>query len=975
MRSFISLPGKTGSGVFLWCFFFFIPTIVFSQSVIRGTITGRDGLPLGGATIKINNSNSTTIADSAGFFNLKANTGDVMEFSFVGYSARKVVLGNETQLNILLTEVIVDLDDVVVIGYGTARKKDLTGAVASIAAKDFNNGILTSPDQLIQGKVSGVQIIGNNGAPGGAITVKVRGNSALSGTGQPLYVIDGVPLDGRSLLAGSNPLNFINPNGIASIDVLKDASATAIYGSRAAYGVIIINTKKGKPGSTKINVDASAGATSILKRIQVLNAAQFRQAIQYYNVNSAFDKGADTDALDAILQNGFQSNYTIGISGGNENGQYRIAGSLLDQDGIVKNTGFKKYGLDLAGNFKILESKKLGLDINVHSSQYIQNVPFPDIGSAQIIYSALRWNPTDLLRNADGTFKKVDGIQNPAAAIEMIKNNQKVTVILGSISPYYKINSWLEYKLLFSINYSTGISRSSVNQDIVQAGSPPGNATIKNNELTTSQITHTLNLSKKLSADLKLDAVAGYEYTQFKNKGFSLTGNGLPGTGFGNFGIDYTNYIQYSDLNGRGISSFADPTSQLKSFFGRTILNYKEKYLLTATYRADGSSKFGANNKYGYFPSFAAAWNLHKEKFFKPGFVNSLKIRAGWGKTGNQDFPAGSAQSRYSFFDGGILRQVNNPNPDLKWQSDRQYNIGLDFSIWKNRISGTIDYFNKTTINLLFPSPPIQPTPPDAVVRWINLDGEIQNKGLEILINTSVINDKDFGFDININATFLKNNVSGLPAPIFTGFISGPIQIIQNGFPMNTFFTRKFLGLDKSTGFSNYADGGATFYHVGNPNPKVLLGISPSIHYKKLSLTANMYGTFGQDIFFTPLMSALNVGGINVGSNIGLSIYKDPVKESIANPSQSPSSRFIKKGNYLKMAHLTFNYALGNVKNIFKDVNIYVTGQNLFILTKYPGFSPETNYDASINGIPSLGIDAPHYPSPRTIIFGLRFSL
>ena len=578
------------------------------------------------------------------------------------------------------------------------------------------------------------------------------------------------------------------------------------------------------------------------------------------------------------------------------------------------------------------------------------------------------------MRNADGTFKKVDGAFNAAAATELIKGNLKVTTLLGSVSPSYKITDWLEYKLLFSINYSTGIARSSINQSIIPPGNPPGSATIKNYELTTSQITHTLHFNKKILSDLNLDGIVGYEYTQFKNKGFSLTGQGVNGTGFGNFGLDYTNYIQYSDLNGRSISSFTDPTSQLKSFFGRTIFNYKEKYLLTATFRADGSSKFGENNKYGYFPSFAAAWNISKEKFFKINFINSLKVRAGWGKTGNQEFPAGSAQARYSFFDAGIIRPVNNPNPDLKWQSDRQYNIGLDFSILNNRISGTVDYFNKTTTNLLFPSPPIQPAPPDAAIRWINLDGEIQNKGIEALMNATIINDKDFGIDLNINATFLKNNVSGLPSPIFTGFVGGPVQIIENGYPMNTFFTRKFLGFDKD-GFSNYADSGATFYHVGNPNPKVLLGISPSLHYKKLSLTANMYGAFGQDIFFTPLMFALNVGGINIGSNIGLSVFKNPVKESIANPSQSPSSRFIMKGSYFKMANLTLNYALGNVKNILKDVNIYITGQNLFIITKYPGFSPETNADASINGIPSLGIDAPHYPSSRTIIFGLSFSL
>jgi iron complex outermembrane receptor protein len=397
---------------------------------------------------------------------------------------------------------------------------------------------------------------------------------------------------------------------------------------------------------------------------------------------------------------------------------------------------------------------------------------------------------------------------------------------------------------------------------------------------------------------------------------------------------------------------------------------------LTATLRADGSSKFGPNNKYGYFPSVAAAWSIYKEQFFNVNFVNSLKLRVGWGKTGNQEFPPGSAQTRYSFFDGGVIRQVNNPNEDLKWQSDRQYNIGLDFSIFENKITGTVDYFNKATTNLLFPSPPIQPAPPDAVVRWVNLDGEIQNRGFEVLINATIIKNKDFEFDLSVNSTFLKSNVSGLSSIVPTGSLGGPVtvQVIENGYPMHTFFTREFLGIDKSTGFSIYADSG-TFYHLEDPNPKILLGFTPVFRYKQFSLTANMYGAFGQKIFFTPLMLALNVGGIQTGQNIGTSVFYNPVKESLNNPSQSPSSRFIFKGDYLKMANLTLNYALGNVKRAFKGANIYITAQNLFIITKYPGFDPEANADASYNGIPSLGVDNLGYPSSRTIIFGLNFSL
>ena len=403
------------------------------------------------------------------------------------------------------------------------------------------------------------------------------------------------------------------------------------------------------------------------------------------------------------------------------------------------------------------------------------------------------------------------------------------------------------------------------------------------------------------------------------------------------------------------------------------MFNYKDKYLLTATFRADGSTKFGANNKYGYFPSFAVAWNISKEKFFKVDLINSLKIRAGWGKTGNQEFPPGSSQALYALQNGGSVAQLNNPNPDLKWQSDRQYNIGIDFSILNNRVSGTMDYFNKNTTSLLFPSPPIQPAPPGSIVRWINLGGHIENTGFEMLINGAIINNKKFGWDLSVNATFLKNNVSGMPAPITT---EGVLETIRNGLPMEAFYTRKFLGLDKTTGFSIYQDSGTTLHYVGDPNPKVLLGISSTFRYKKFSLTANMYGNFGQDIFNYTTYGILNVDGIQ-GGNIALSLYQSPVKESLANPQQTPSSRPIQKGDYLKMSNLTISYSIGDVAKTFKGANIYVAAQNLFIITKYPGFDPEVNVDADTNptGVPALGIDYARYPSSRSFIFGINFSL
>jgi TonB-dependent starch-binding outer membrane protein SusC len=965
--------------LFLLVVFLSLHTNAFSQKKISGLVLDADHQPIDGASIAIKNSNTGTQSAANGSFTIMAKTGDVLLVSSVGMIGKEVLIRNEAILNIILSFALNNMEEVVVIGYGTAKKKDLTGAVGSVSAKDFIKGIFSSPDQLIQGKASGVQIITNNGQPGGAITVKIRGNSALSGTGQPLYVVDGVPLDGRSLQAGNNPLNFLNPSDIASIDILKDASATAIFGSRAAYGVIIINTKKGQTGSTKLDVAISAGVSSVLKKIRVLNAAEYRDAIIYYGVDPSFNKGADVDAMNEILRNGLQQNYSIAGSGGNENGKYRFSVGFLNQDGIVINTGFIKYNADISTNLKLLTSKKLGLDFHMNSSQYSQNGSALGAGYGGIIASALTWNPTDSLKNADGSVKIVPGGSiNPLVLSKFVRDNLKVTTLLGSISPYYKFSDWLEYKLLVSINYSSGISRSSTNQvlSVYPFFPPTGVATIKNSELTTEQITNTLDFNKEIFDDLRLNAVAGYEFMKFTNKGFGLSGNGAQPAGFGNYGLDYTNYVQFSDVNGRSISSYLDPSSELRSFFGRTIFNYKDKYLLTATYRADGSSKFGANNKYGYFPSFAFAWNISKENFFKIDLINSLKVRGGWGKTGNQEFPPGSSQALYAFQNGGgNIIQINSPNPDLKWQSDRQYNIGVDFSMFNNRITGTMDYFSKTTTNLLFPSPPIQPAPPGSTVRWINLDGEIINKGFEVLINGSIIRKEKFTWDLTVNATFLKNNVSGVLTPVFTGDIGGsPVEIIQNGLPMGTFYTRIFLGLDKSTGRSVYEDDGNTFYDVGDPNPKTLLGISSTFRYKKFSLIANMNGSFGQDIYNATLMNLLNVGGIK-GGNMVLSVYQDPVKESFANPSQSLSSRYIEKGSYLKMSNLTISYDIGDLAKTFKGTTVYITGQNLFLITKYSGFDPEVNIDRSINGIPSFGIDFTRYPSSRSIILGVNFSL
>ncbi len=978
-----------------------LSTIVYSQDkTISGKVTDKDGSPVAGASVTAKGSTRGTTTSPDGHFVLSVpSSTKTLVISSVGFTPVEVDVTSSSTVSVSMKEANSNLNEVVVVGYGTARKRDLTGSVGSVQAKDFNKGVLTSPDQLIQGKVAGVQILNNSGQPGGESTIKIRGNSTVTGSGQPLFVIDGVPLDGGAPRPGlgdigfggsnpgSNPLNFINPSDIASIDVLKDASATAIYGSRAAYGVVLITTKKGKSGEARVDFNSSWGVSSIMKKIEVLNASQFREALNYYGVSSSLDKGGNVDALDAILRKATTRNYNIAISGGNESGRYRLSLGALNQDGIVLKSGIKKYSANFNASFKFLDSKKLGLDINILPSQYNESIaPISNNAGASnnLIGMALTWNPTQPLKIGDSTVN-VGGnsIYNPLNISDAINDRSKVTTILASVAPSYKLTNWLEYKMIYSIKYATGIRRTMRNQNTnmnnTNGFTGVGYAGIATAEQTTQQFTHTLSADKKLSNKLNLNAVLGYEFQQFKNSGTSESANG-PSGGFGQYGIDYTNYIQFGDKATYNLGSYYNPIDELQSVFVRAAFNYDDKYLLTGTMRADGSNKFGKANRYGYFPSFAGAWNISKEDFFKVDAISSLKLRAGWGKTGNQGFPSGSAIERYRFGSNGSVGGRENYNNDsLKWQSDRQYNVGLDLSLLKNRINVTVDYYNKKTTDLLFPVTG-DPNGPSGGIKWTNLNGFVANKGVEFAVNAGIISQKDLTWDFGVNASFNKNTVDGLVAPIYTGELNGQgvsgtlVQTIQNGLPINAFYTRKFLGMDKATGLATYEDDGNTFYYVGNPNPKTILGLSTTVRYTNLSLTVNMNGAFGQSIYNNTLNNTINVGNINGGRNIALSVLRDPIKESFANPVTA-SSRFIEKGNYLKMSNVTLNYMLGNVGKVFKGANVFVTGQNLFVITKFSGFDPEVNVNKGANSVPSVGFEYQPYPSARTFTFGVNFSL
>ena len=978
---------------------FAFPSLVFSQQrTVTGRVTDSANSPLVDATVSVVGKSINTKTKADGTFTINVPSGpNQLRVSYIGFEIQTVPIISDN-LSITMTAATQSLTDVVVVGYGTARRKDLTGSTASVREKDFNKGVFTAPDQLIQGKAAGVLVINNTGQPGGATTVRIRGTSSIRSGNQPLYVVDGVPLAGGSARPGGsggdfgsdpgNPLAFINPNDIASMEILKDASATAIYGSRGANGVIIITTKRGKTGAPQLDASASTSVSRILRQLKVLNADEYRQALRNYDLVDSSgrlkgDFGGNVNAFDAITRSAITQNYNVAMSGGTENGKYRLSVGYLDQQGIIKTSELRKLTANLTSSFRFLESKKLGLDINVLVTQTDEQIaPISSyVGfTGNLISQALQWNPTHPLIKPGTDSAWIDPAVgattiNPLVQLQYFDDKAKVNTILASISPSYKITSELEYRFLYSVNRQVGVRRGQANRLLNAQGIENiGVAFIGNEEQTNTQLTNTLNYNHPITSDINLNAVVGHEWLTFDRRGNSVTGRN-----FTNVGLNYYDFLQYSTQSDRGISSFASPTTELQSFFGRAIINFKDKYLITGTYRADGSTRFGANNKYGYFPSVGLAWNASSEEFLKNNpFINNLKVRLSWGKTGNQEFRSGASLSRYTFEGPGAIRRANVGNEDLKWETSTTSNAGIDFSILNNKLSGSVDYFYKKTTDVLFERTIVQPAPAGTRF-WINLPGYVLNKGVEVMLTANVVRGTDVNWNIGGNAAFLQNTVEGLAGFYETGELRGQGfsnvrgQRLINGQPLNVWYLRRFEGLDKTTGQSVYTDEGNTLFYSGSPNPKMLLGLSSDVSYKNFSATVNMNGTFGHYLFNNTAATVLGIG--NLGNrNIAKALIESDSKEAISN-APAPSTRNLEKGNYLKLANATLGYRIGNIGKNFRNVSVTLTGQNLFVITKYTGFDPEVNSDAGVEGIPSLGVEYIPFPSARTFLLGINFSL
>lgn len=952
------------------------------NKTVTGKVTDEKGAGISGTSVsaKGNKSGTSTTTDGSFSISVSANTTTLV-FSSVGYETKEVAINGNT-VNVTLKASNDNLSDVVVSSsYGSVKKKDATGAVAVISAKSFNQGPISGPDQLIQGKVSGLQVIANSGQPGAATTVRIRGNASVrSGAGQPLYVVDGIPLDGRNarpqltaLGLGSqpdvDPLLFLNTNDIARVDILKDASACAIFGSRGANGVILIETKKGS-GAPKVDFSYQVGTSHVAKKYGVLDAAGYKAALTKYGMTTG-DFGSSVDALGAILRNGSSENVNVAVSGGNDKSNYRLSIGYFGQQGIVQGSDLKKYMANFSGQTKAVKDKLI-LDYAVKVGQVNENIaPVSENAGFEgsLIGNALQWNPTRAFRKADGSFDQPSGALNPLATLEFYKDKANLLNASAYLAGTIKLSSDLDVKVVGSSSSQFGKRAASMNSQLNQNDVlDRGWGFAADRQLTSQLFNAIVTYKKDLSKSVKLDLLGGYEY--FKS---TYSGGSVFGKDFKNIPVTYSNILQYASQSSLAISSFDDPTWALQSYFVRGGVNISDKYFLTATMRADGSTKFGSDNKYGYFPSFAAKWNVSDEKFMQSSkWINNLSLRVGYGVTGNQDFPSGAAQDQYTFTQQSFV--LNNvANPLLKWEKEKQLNIGADFSLFNKKINGTIDYFKKDRTNLLFNTQVTLPGP--ATRYWVNVPCNIINSGVEISLNSDIITKKDLNWNFGLNATFMKNKLQNYNfGTVLTGVLSGQgmtgvrVQKLIDGEAINSFYVKDFAGFDAS-GNSKFNNNDNPIV-AGNPNPTTLLGFRSELNYKKWTFTINGYGMFGQKIYNNTANATVGLGNLGKGNVDSRFIGTG---ESVGN-APAASNRYLEDGSFFRMANITLNYNLGNVGQYLKNVNLYVTGSNLFVITKYTGFDPEVNTNKALDGVASQGIEYTPYPSARTFQAGFRVS-
>jgi iron complex outermembrane receptor protein len=971
---------------FLLVFCFFSTAASAQNKTISGKVTdGKDGSPIIGASVKAKNSSAGASTGADGSFQINVpESATTLVVSYVGYANQEVAIAGKSVVNISLVESTTSLNEVVVsVGYGTQRVKDATGSVASLGSRNFNKGVISSPEQLLQGRVSGVQVTPASGEPGAGVNIRIRGTTSVRSGNNPLFVIDGVPMDGSSVsdgggdngvgtLSARNPLTFMNPDDIENISVLKDASSAAIYGSRGANGVVLITTKKGRSGQQSASFNSSISMANALKTYDLLSPEEFiAKSVEIGKDPAKVNFGAKTNWQDEIFRTGVTQNYSLGFGGGNDNTLYRFSASSSNQGGIVKTSGLNRSTGRMNASHELFEDK-VKIELQLTAAQLKDRyAPIGDNAGFQgnLIGAAIAANPTQPITAKSGLYNQSFDFRNPVAMLDYINDRGVTTKLLGNMALNWKIVDGLAYKLNLGIDNSSSNRTSTFSSLLSFDGiENKGRAVLASRNLNSRLIEHTLNYAKVINKN-SFDVLGGFSYQKFENNGFNTRAEG-----FLNNLIPYEENLGNVDSKG-ALKPFTANSYKggydMQSYFGRTNYAYNDKYLLTATLRVDGSSKFGSNNKYGYFPSVAAAWRISEESFVSKDIFQNLKLRASYGLNGNQEFPAGSTNATYDYTPTGAIRQINNENPDLRWEITKQYSVGLDFETLKGRLSGSLEYYNKSTNDLLYYQPLAQPN--SAQFIWKNLPADVQNTGLEVNLNYSIIKNTNFTWDLSANAASLKNIVKNFKgSTITTGSINGQglsgavAQIIQEGLPLFGFYLREFTGFkaDGSEQFSNNEE----LAFRGSALPKYNFGLNNAFTYKNVSLSFFLNGATGFYVFNNTGIALLAKGSLNSGRNITVDAANSGQS---AGSSVTPSTRYLEKGDFVRLSNLNLAYTFKmlNTKYV-KGVTVNFTGQNLFLITKYSGLDPEVNTNKAVDGIPSLGIDYTSYPSARTFSLG-----
>lgn len=997
------------------------------QKSISGKVTDSSGSVLPGVSVVVKGTTNGTITDGNGNYSLlNVPENAIVQFSFVGMKGQEVAVGEKIIVNVTLEEETIGIDEVVAIGYGTVKKSDLTGSVTSLRKDDMNKGVTPTIAGLLQGKAAGVQITQASAEPGGGTTIQIRGAGSVNAGSGPLYVVDGLPIETGQVVSGAgssmpdvrvprSPISNINPSDIESIEILKDASATAIYGARGANGVILVTTKKGSSGDMKISYNGYAGIQSAVNMIDVLNADDYKRILNEImdtpgsNVSQTEKVGdiqnGGTNWQDQLLQNALVQSHSLSFTGGNNGTKYFASLNYFDQEGVLKTSGYERYDSRL--NIEHRADKML-FGVNFSTSYTHDNVVpvgFSTNEEGSALYAARGFDPTLGIFDASGNYQvtSLSNLDNPLALIYGKTSKTDNYRTLGTIFGEYSILKGWTAKLNLGFDTRNSQRDSYVSRLTKDGRANAGVATIltgtRNNYL--GELTTTYN--RELSNSSSLTVMGGITYQKFINNNFSGTGKGFPvdETLTNNMGM--ANAALYTMGSARN-------NNKLLSYFGRANYSLLNQFLFTATLRVDGSSRFGTNKKYGYFPSGAIAWKMHEQQFIKDlNIFSSLKFRASVGRTGNQDI--GNFLSITTFGQGAsvilggqqlvTLAPTRIANPDLKWETTEQINVGFDMGFMENRITASVDYFQKNTFDMLFDLPIPASTGFTSIMSNI---GNIKNDGFELTVDSRNLQGK-FKWNTSLNLSTLKNRVTDtgdIPQIIHTdaGQSTTQIAIIKVGETLNSFYGYQTDGIWQSTeeitasgtkdpvkpGDVKFVDQNGD--KVVNTNDRVILGKSiPSLTMGMTNVFE--YKSFQLNIFVDAASGVSMLNNSKVETYYPVSHRRNRMAEpylnrwTINNPSneypsfvnpagqgnKAVSDLTVEDASYIRLqtAQLSYQVPLKNRK-VFDRVNVYISGQNLYTWTKYTGQDPATNS----NGNSSLKIDFNSYPVSRTFTLGLE---